>query len=56
MSGMLTLEHSARVTTWDDTRRKVQKSKKLASRTKLACFVGFNVGIWTLFLVPILLR
>ena len=56
MSRMLTLEHCARVATWNDTRRRLQKSRKFMSRARLACFIGFNVGIWTLFLAPILLR
>ena len=55
MSTMLSLEHCARVTTWDDTRRTLQKSKKLSNRAKLACFVAFNVCVWTLFLSPVLI-
>ena len=56
MSDILSVEHSARVTTWDDTRRTLQKSKKLSNRAKLACFVAFNVGVWALFLSPVFIR
>ena len=55
MSSLLSIEHSARVTTWDETRRALQKSKKMSNRAKLACFVAFNVGVWALFLSPIIL-
>lgn len=56
MSGMLSLEHCARIATWNDTRRRRHQSRKTASRAKLACFIAFNVGIWTLFLAPVLFR
>ena len=56
MSDMLSVEHSARLTTWDNSRRAPQKSGKMSNRAKLACFVAFNVGVWALFLSPVLIR
>jgi hypothetical protein len=55
MSSMLSVEHSARVTTWDETRRTLHRTKKMSNRTKLACFVAFNICVWALFLSPIIL-
>ena len=56
MSVMLSLEHCARITTWDEARRRLHQSRKIATRARLACFIAFNVGIWTLFLAPVLFR
>ena len=55
MSSILSAEHCARVTNWDDSRRQAQKSKKLSNRTKFICFIGFNVAIWSVFLIPVFL-
>ena len=46
MPGILSAEHSARIASWDDTRRQAQKSKKLSNRAKLIGFVIFNLAIW----------
>lgn len=55
MSRILSLEHCARITTWDDARRRLHMAEKAASRTRLAVFLAFNVVIWGLLLGPILL-
>ena len=55
MSSILSSEHCARVTNWNDSRRQVQQSKKISNRAKFVCFIGFNVAVWALFLVPVLL-
>ena len=54
MPSILSSEHCARVTTWDANRRELQKSKKFSNRTKVICFIGFNIVIWLLFLTPLL--
>ena len=53
MPKILSSEHCARITTWDDNRRELQKSKKMSNRVKIICFIGFNVAIWILFLSPL---
>jgi len=50
MSNILSSEHCARITTWDGSRRELQKSKKLSNRMKIFCFIGFNLAVWGLFL------
>lgn len=55
MSSLLSIEHSARMNAWDETRRALHRTKKLSNRAKLACFVAFNVCVWALFLSPLLL-
>ena len=56
MPRLLSLEHCARITTWNDIRRERQNARKAVSRTRIACFVAFNVALWTLLLVPVLFR
>lgn len=56
MPGILSAEHCARVSTWDETRRKSQKSKKISNRAKLVVFILFNIAVWSVFLVPVLFR
>ena len=56
MSSILSSEHSARVTNWDDNRRQRQSAKKLSNWMKLVGFVGFNMVVWGLFLSPVFLH
>ena len=53
MFNMLSVEHSARITTWNGDRREIQISKKLSNRMKMLCFIGFNLAVWILFLAPL---
>lgn len=55
MPGILSAEHCARVSSWDETRRIAQKSKKISNRAKLIAFIVFNVAVWSLFLAPVLI-
>ncbi|MBT5049663.1 MAG: hypothetical protein HOM58_14280 [Rhodospirillaceae bacterium] len=56
MPSILSVEHCARVSSFDDTRRKFQKAKKMSNRAKLACFVVFNIAVWGALLLPVLFR
>jgi hypothetical protein len=56
MSGILSAEHCARVSSWDENRRQTQKSKKISNRAKLIGFIAFNIAVWAIFLVPLLAR
>lgn len=53
MFNILSSEHCARITTWDDDRRDLQISKKLSNRMKIFCFIGFNMAVWVLLLAPL---
>lgn len=50
MPSILSSEHCARVTTWDETRRQIQKSKKFTNRTKFVSFIVFNIVMWALII------
>ena len=54
MFRFLSLEHCARITTWNEVRRTRQKASKIASRARLVLFLAFNVAVWTLFIAPML--
>ena len=54
MSSILSIEHSARVSSWDEPRRALQQAKKLPNRAKIACFIAFNIAVWALILSPVI--
>lgn len=56
MPSILSAEHSARVTTWDNTRLQIQRAKKISNRAKLIGFLVFNVVVWGLFLAPVVIK
>lgn len=56
MPEILSLEHSARITTLDEPRRSLYRSRKTATRLRIACFIGLNAAIWTAFLTVVLFR
>ena len=56
MPALLSLEHSARITTLDEPQRTLYRSRKTATRRRIACFIGLNAAAWAVLLALVLFR